>query len=283
MKTIIKKIIKFILSLITAALVIGAIFLDGWWCNNTVGVTKISVETQKLPANFAPLRIAHISDIHDARFGEHNEKLLSKLQSCAPDIIVLTGDIIDSNRTDIGAAVDLVTEAVKIAPCFYVTGNHEAAIYSSFSTLEAGMRQAGVTVLRDTAVSLDIHAERITLIGLDDPGFTRVGIADRLGGLMPADGSFTILLSHRAEKFNEYVLSGVDLTFCGHAHGGQIRVPFVGGLFAPGQGYFPEYDAGLYTDGDSSMIVSRGLGNSTFPLRLNNRAEIVLTELSGKG
>jgi predicted MPP superfamily phosphohydrolase len=90
---------------------------------------------------------------------------------------------------------------------------------------------------------------------------------------------YTLLLSHRPERFGEYVASGVDLVFSGHAHGGQARLPFIGGVIAPHQGFFPEYDAGVFTEGDCSMVVSRGLGASIIPLRIGNRPELVVAQL----
>lgn len=147
----------------------------------------------------------------------------------------------------------------------------------------------GVVVLEDKAIPLENDGEKITLIGLSDPDFTIRGDAfgevpamtsTKLRNLMDAKNGYTILLSHRPELFETYVDCDVDLVLSGHAHGGQFRLPFIGGLIAPNQGLFPKYDAGLYTDNNTNMIVSRGLGNSIIPLRFNNRPEIVLVELN---
>lgn len=101
-----------------------------------------------------------------------------------------------------------------------------------------------------------------------------------LDNLMDDNDGYTILLSHRPELFTTYTASGVDLVFTGHAHGGQFRIPFVGGLVAPNQGFFPEYDAGLYTAETTNMVVSRGVGNSIIPLRINNRPELIVVTLA---
>ena len=145
-----------------------------------------------------------------------------------------------------------------------------------------------VVVLEDKAMQLEYNGDDITLIGLSDPSFTLKGnmfgevpamVDTKLRGLIGDKDNYTILLSHRPELFEAYVNCGVDLVLSGHAHGGQFRLPFIGGLVAPNQGLFPKYDAGLYTKGDTNMIVCRGLGNSIIPIRFNNRPEIVLLEL----
>lgn len=119
----------------------------------------------------------------------------------------------------------------------------------------------------------------ISLSGGDLFGEVPAMVSTKLKNMLEQESSYSILLSHRPELFETYVACGVDLILSGHAHGGQFRLPFVGGLIAPDQGLFPKYDAGLYTDGNTNMIVSRGLGNSIIPIRFNNRPEIVLINL----
>ena len=140
-------------------------------------------------------------------------------------------------------------------------------------------------MLDNDAVQLNHGKEAISLIGLSDPDFTIKGdifgevpamVSTKLNNL---ENSYTILLSHRPELFESYVHCNIDLVLSGHAHGGQFRLPFIGGLIAPNQGLFPQYDAGLYTSGSTNMIVSRGLGNSIIPIRFNNRPEVVVIEL----
>ena len=137
---------------------------------------------------------------------------------------------------------------------------------------------AGVIVLDDEKTTLERDGQAITLIGLSDPDF-RQPFADHLRALTASEEGFTILLSHRPESFGLYISCGVDLVFSGHAHGGQVRIPFVGGLVAPHQGFFPEYDSGLYREDSTAMLVSRGLGNSIVPLRINNRPEVIVAIL----
>lgn len=216
-----------------------------------------------------------------------NEKLLEKLRACNPDIIVLTGDLVDSYHTDIAVSIAFAQQAAEIAPVYSVTGNHESRI-RQYNELLEGLQDKGVTTLENASVTLERGGEQITLLGVQDPSFqtdslftdTSAVMDSVLSQMMEDIQGYTILLSHRPELFDTYAENGVDLVLTGHAHGGQFRLPFVGGLIAPGQGFFPEYDAGVFTDNSTSMVVSRGIGNSIFPLRFNNRPEIVVVELS---
>ena len=274
--------------------VIGTIFftLFIWtvWGNTALMTNAVAISSSRIPAAFSGFRIAQVSDLHNAEFGKNNAELLKLLSESRPDIIVITGDLIDANHTDVGIALGFAQESVRIAPTYYVTGNHEAAS-PQYDTLKAGLEEAGVIVLEDEAVSLERNGETITLLGLGDPDFTVKGdmfgetsamVSTKLKNLDDGEGGYTILLSHRPELFETYVNCSIDLVFAGHAHGGQFRLPFIGGVIAPNQGLFPKYDAGLYTDGGTNMVVSRGIGNSIIPLRFNNQPEIVLVELNAE-
>jgi len=259
------------------------------WGNTALTVTEYTIQNSKIPSAFDGFRIAQVSDLHNAQFGADNEKLLALLADTKPDMIAITGDLIDSRNTDIDTALQFVREAVKIAPCYYVTGNHEARI-AEYDTLRDGLIELGVTVLEDGHCELTSQSEKIKLIGINDPSFSTdylLGDAEsiidsKLQMLHETDDPFTILLSHRPELFQIYVKNNIGLALTGHAHGGQIRLPHFGGLFAPNQGFFPEYDSGLFTDSNTQMIVSRGIGNSLFPFRINNRPEVILIELKSE-
>ena len=262
-----------------AAAALAAAALTAWtlWGNTALTAEKITVSSERLPAAFSGFAIAQVSDLHNAEFGEDNEKLLDLLAGLSPDMIALTGDLVDSRSTGLGIALRFAEKAAEIAPVCYVPGNHEARI-ADYDALREGLSAAGVTVLEDAALPLSRAGESITLIGLRDPDF-----AAGSPGSPARRSGFTLLLSHRPEYFPVYAGCGIDLTLSGHAHGGQIRLPFLGGLLAPGQGFLPEYDAGLCREGDAQMVVSRGLGNSVFPLRVNNRPEVVLVTLQAAG
>ena len=258
------------------------------WGNTALELNTYTICSGELPDVFDGYRIAQVSDLHNAEFGDRNQRLLEMLREAEPDMIAITGDLIDSRKTNIAVALAFAEEAVKFAPCYYVSGNHEARV-SEYQDLKTGLETAGVTVLDDAQVKIEVSGESITVIGVNDPSFhadyltgDAAVIDQKLSELATEDTGFTILLSHRPELFDTYVAHDMDLVLTGHAHGGQFRLPLIGGLVAPNQGLFPKYDAGLYSEGSTNMIVSRGLGNSIIPFRFNNRPEVVLIELKGQ-
>ena len=279
---------KFIIFAVVAAFLLALI---AWivWGNTALELNTYTISSSKLPQSFDGYRIAHVSDLHNAEMGKDNEKLLTMLRDADPDMIAITGDLIDSRNTDIEVALQFIREAVKIAPCYYVTGNHEARV-NEYGELKSGMEAAGVTVLEDAQTEISLESETITLIGVNDPSYqtdylfgdSETVMDTKLEELHTEDDVFTILLSHRPELFDIYADHGMDLILSGHAHGGQFRLPFIGGLVAPNQGLFPEYDAGIYTEGNTNMLVSRGVGNSILPFRINNRPEVILIELQAE-
>ena len=258
------------------------------WGNTALELNTYTICNGSLPDVFDGYRIAQVSDLHNAEFGDGNQLLLEMLWETEPDMIAITGDLIDSRKTNLAVALDFANEAVQIAPCYYVSGNHEARV-PEYQELKVGLEAAGVTVLDDAQVKFEVSGESITVIGVNDPAFhadylmgdTEV-INQKLAELAAEDSGFTILLSHRPELFETYVDHDMNLVLTGHAHGGQFRLPLIGGLIAPNQGLFPKYDAGVYSEGNTNMIVSRGLGNSIIPFRFNNRPEVVLVELTSQ-
>ena len=279
---------KFIFLAVVAAVLIALVIWIAWG-NTALELNTYTVTSSRLPKNFDGYRIAHVSDLHNAEMGESNEKLLSMLREADPDMIAITGDLIDSRNTDVEIALQFVQEAMKIAPCYYVSGNHEARV-NEYEELKTGLISAGVIILEDAQTEISIEGQTITLIGVNDPSFqtdylfgdSETVMNSKLTELHTDGEAFTILLSHRPELFDAYAEHDVDLVLSGHAHGGQFRLPFIGGVVAPNQGLFPEYDAGIYTEGNTSMLVSRGIGNSILPFRINNRPEVILIELQSK-
>lgn len=258
-------------------IVLGAVFLSLLiWAiceNKALELNTITVDAQGLPESFDGFRIAHVSDLHSTEIGKGNQKLISMLRDAKPDIIAITGDLMDCRDTDPSIAIAFCEEAAKIAPTYYVTGNHEARLEENlYNRLLDGLRSAGVTILEDEEQILTRNGESISVAG------HKWGETDAIDNISDFDG-YTILLSHHPEAFDDYVAGAYDLVLCGHVHGGQFRLPFVGGLYAPGQGLFPKYDSGLYSKGNTDMIVSRGIGNSGFPLRFNNPPEVILVIL----
>ena len=279
---------KFIFLAVAAAVLVALVIWIAWG-NTALELNTYTISSSKLPQSFDGYRIAHVSDLHNTEMGKDNEKLLAMLRDADPDMIAITGDLIDSRNTDIEVALQFIREAVKIAPCYYVTGNHEARV-NEYGELKAGMEAAGVTVLEGVRTENSMEGETITLIGVNDPSYqtdylfgdSETVMNTKLEELHTEKDGYTILLSHRPELFDTYADHGIDLVLSGHAHGGQFRLPFIGGLVAPNQGFFPEYDAGIYTEGNTNMLVSRGIGNSILPFRINNRPEVILIELQAE-
>jgi len=254
------------------------------WGNTTFEISHFTISNEDIPEEFDGYNIAHVSDLHNKDWGE---TLVTPIQEKKPDIIVITGDIIDSNRTDTNIATEFVRQINDIAPIYFVTGNHEAKT-SEYEELRENLIDLGVTILDNETVVLNKDGGQILLAGVEDPSFysenyflneSTTNFDATVRTLTESDVGYNVLLSHRPEFFDLYIENEVDLVLSGHAHGGQIRIPFLGGLIAPGQGFFPKYTEGLYEENGTNMIVSRGLGDSIFPVRFNNRAELIFVQL----
>lgn len=235
---------------------------------------------------FSGFKIVQLSDLHSKAFGDDQQTLVKKVMKEKPDLIVFTGDLVDSKKYDEKTSLTLMEKLTDMAPVYYVTGNHEWWS-GKYDSLEEKLSDIGVEVMSNTTEEIVIGNERILLTGIDDPAEentleTEASIAEASIKEALTDietGDFHILLSHRPELFSLYAEYQFDLVLSGHAHGGQVRIPFIGGLIAPNQGLFPAYTAGTYKINNTTMIVNRGLGNSIIPQRIFNRPEIVVVTL----
>jgi len=254
--------------------------------NNWIQSTSISYENQKIPEAFDGYKILHISDLHNKSFGKNQKRLLNKVKEESPDIIVITGDLIDRRKYDLDTAVTFVEGALKISPIYYVSGNHEAWS-GKYALIKKKLTELGVQVLDNRKIRIIKKNEMIEILGLSDPAFFTSNYLDGTNTLVLEEhlsdlsdpSTFQILLSHRPELFELYIEKNINLIFSGHVHGGQFRLPFIGGIFAPNQGLFPKYSSGAYSKNKSTLIVSRGLGNSIIPVRLFNRPELIVVTL----
>lgn len=276
------RILAITISLAFAALLSVAFAFTAWmlWGNFAVTVSEYRIESEKLPDAFDGFRIAQVSDLHNDELGDGNSRLIAKLEKTDPDIIVITGDLIDRTRTDISVAVEFAEKAALIAPTYYVSGNHESVLsQEEYDDFCAQLTGVGVTVLENMSAVIEKDGEFITIVGVGDQNFGYEPSNAELLALKGNEYDFSLLLAHRPRDFYQYATCGFDLVLSGHLHGGQFQIPFFGGLYAPSYGLFPEYDGGTYEREGSVMIVSRGVGNSSFPIRFNNPREIVLVEL----
>ena len=274
--------------LLISFIVLVVLLVFAYVQNNWLEVSHYAYKSAEVPQEFVGFRIVQISDFHNATFGKDNEKLLAKIQELEPDMVVLTGDFVDSNHTNIVLSLDFAEKVAATYPTYYVTGNHENRLEESERTaLLEGLENVGVICLSDEFVEIERGDSRITLIGLNDESLGGIKAkvteetTDEAMLLTENDGTsgLQILLAHEPQYIENYSKYGVDLVFSGHAHGGQVRIPFVGGVVAPGQGLFPKYTEGVHKVNETTLIVSRGLGNSIIRVRVFNRPEIVCVEL----
>lgn len=276
-----KRIIIFLILLST----IGFVFYQ----NNMIESTYIEYSSDRVPEAFSGYQIVHISDLHNKNFGKDQGKLLKKIKEETPDIIVITGDLIDRRKYNLEVAISFVKGAVDIAPVYYVSGNHEAWS-GQYKEIKNRLVSLDVKVLDDEKARINKKNEFIDLIGLKDPYFhsssylegnDTLAMENHLSNLSDED-NFQVLLSHRPELIDLYSNEKIDLIFSGHAHGGQFRLPFIGGIVAPDQGFFPKYTSGLYIKNQTTLVVSSGLGNSIIPIRIFNRPEIIILKIRKK-
>ncbi len=261
------------------AIVIGWIF----WTNVNITTSYITIDHTKIPEEFNNFKIAQVADLHNHPWGD---QLIERLEKESPDIIVVTGDLVDSSHTDFHIAMEFIHRALKIAPVYYVTGNHEAWL-DRYGDLEEMLMGAGVHIMDDRKEWIEKGEAKINLVGIQDPDFVERAALDGIQDSIVTTklesflnkNYYNVVLCHRPELFDGYVAVQADLVITGHAHGGQARIPFLGGFVAPNQGLLPKYTEGVYSKDGTDMIVSRGLGNSVIPVRINNMPELVVITL----
>lgn len=264
----------FFLRALLLVLILGALVADS---NLRPVKTEYTLSFADLPEAFSGLRIAQLSDLHGAKYGEGNARLLRLVRAAAPDLIALTGDLADGD-TDLAVLETLLSELAAIAPVYYVSGNHEWSD-GVLPALRPMLARQGVRYLQNEYVYLERGGARIVLAGVEDPnGWADQPKPDAVAAALP-EGEFRVLLAHRNNFPAEYPALDVDLILCGHAHGGIVRLPFLGGLLGHGRELLPAYAAGVFTTKRYTMVVSRGLGNSGGALRFLNNPELVVAEL----
>ncbi len=268
---------------------LAVLALGGWcwfqWQCWGLQVTQTEIAPGALPEEFDGYKIVHLSDLHGHEYGQGNEELLKLVAEQKPDLIVVTGDVIDQE-----SQLDMIPALAKglaaIAPAYYVTGNHEWSLGTAkVKELKSLLSQCGVAPLSNQYELLELGGARIVLAGVDDPnGYADQETPEELFAEIgeEAPGLFTVLLAHRNDRFGQYAAAGYDFVLSGHGHGGIVRLPFVGGLLGTNRQFFPDWTSGVYILGDSTLFVSRGLGNNTVPFqgfRLFNRPELAVVTL----
>ena len=267
------------------------LFLLGWmvYQNKALGIIEYQIDCSS-HSGLDGFTIVQISDFHNEEFGKNQQKMIEKVKKCNPDMIAITGDFIDCRTSNVEIAMEFITGAVEIADVYYVPGNHERWVQKEYKKLCQQMSEEGVHLIANHVETVSYNGEKILCMGIEDPDFYDAIGADakkenarsNIEKLQYTEEDFSLLLSHRPELFDIYVEEKVDVVLTGHAHGGQFRLPLIGGLAAPNQGLFPKYDSGIFVEDATHMIVSRGIGNSIIPLRINNPPEIVVVKLTAK-
>ncbi len=242
---------------------------------NDLQITHYDYYNKKIPASFEGFKILQITDLHCKSFGSAQSELIEKIHACQPDIIVMTGDIIDKDSTSVQPVYDLIAGLNRQYPIYYVSGNHEleysaAKCYSEMLDIFLSYQ---VTLLDDQSAEIQKGDSIISLYGQKFRSRYVVQYLEQ-----PDTEQFNILLYHAADFFDLIAPFQYDLVFSGHLHGGAIRLPFFGGVFAPGGTFFPDYDKGMYVEANSTLISGAGLGESRIP-RFYNDPELVLVTL----
>ncbi|CQR47942.1 putative metallophosphoesterase [Paraliobacillus sp. PM-2] len=247
---------------------------------NIFKVNHIKIKSEKI-TNRSSFTILQLTDVHNKTFGKDNKPLIDKIKRLNPDIIVITGDLIDRKTTDFTAMFDLVEQLQSMnEQIFFVSGNHE---WGNEKTLEffTGLAERNIHILDNTNRTINFNENRIQLVGVADYATEHDDLTSAM--LDIHDETYTILLSHVPDITNDLVNESIDLILSGHTHGGQIRAPFIGALVAPEQGYFPQLDKGMYQWKDEQYLyIDSGLGTTWMPIRFLNQSQMTMITIEGK-
>ena len=309
------RLLKRIINIIfTILMVLIVVLLINGIVNKGIYISYIDTKHNNIPESLVGFKILQITDVHSIRSTEQLEKYVKKIEEENPNVIFITGDLIDAeyyvsendryNNKEVGLpdifTIDFCKELTEIAKVYYVYGNHEMMLLDDpeNNVFKTKLESLGVTILNNKEEIITLGKESFRLIGLQDPAtlykdkkyaFIGESNKERMDSILhdlfldKDENLFTICLSHRPEYFDLYKKYPIDVVFTGHAHGGIARLPFIGGVYAHAQGWFPKYSEGLHIDNDRlNMICGRGIGNSTINFRFMNPPEIVVTTLLKK-
>lgn len=274
-----KKMIQILKLLILISLIFCCICIYYKYKENTFQTTFYDIDSKKIYEN---IRIINLSDLHLKEFGKDNQKLVKKIKDLSPDIITISGDMINKNNKDFTIALNLCKQLVNIAPTYYCLGNHEyEQLLFKNNNIIPQLEKLGVIVLNDEYKTITVKNTEIDICGCTQHAHNYDKYAkDYMNKYIKTD-NFKLLLVHYPELFLKQLKNiNIDLALCGHVHGGQIILPFIGPLFSSDQGFFPKIAAGLYQFKYCTVIVNRGLGNNVKIPRINNIPEIVVVDLS---
>lgn len=266
--------------LIICLLCISIFFIDIYFETNFPKIRFVSIKSNKLPVG-KNIKILQISDVHNKKFPRENRSLLKKIEKIKPDMIVITGDLIDGKTKNFENVYSFVEQLVKInANTYFVSGNHEWRNENMKSFMN-GIKERNLIILNNANTIFLKEKNSINICGIDDPYSNH---EDAYKAFEKIDqGNFTVLLSHSPDIIMKEKKLPADLILCGHTHGGQVRLPFIGAIVAPGQGLFPKYDKGLFKVWEDTILyIDSGLGTSVWPLRFFNWSQMSLITIEGQ-
>lgn len=278
-----KKALKIIISSVLTLAVVTVIY--GLYCSNTLEIKNYTINSDKVNSQ---VRFVFISDLHCKEYGEKNADLVAKIKEQNPNFIAVGGDMVNKYSSDEHVMRELLPQLAEIAPTYCVLGNHELALKDEID-FKKDIDSTGAKLLENEMVTLNINGEKILLGGLSDFPYYEFNAPDYDTPERyfwddfkeSSKDCYSILLHHQPEYISNHVEDAkIDLLMCGHTHGGIIQIPFIGGIIAPNQGFFPKYDKGEFDLYDTKMIVSAGLGDAYPILRLNNCPEISVVEIN---
>jgi len=244
---------------------------------HSIAVKRYTIVISKLPIEFQGFTILHLTDLHSKEYGESQRYLIELINRQNFDAVAITGDLVDKSNPSMEPAISLV-KGLQSKPVFFVPGNHE---WWTNYQIKSPLKDLGVHILENGHFRYNIEKSHIWIMGVDDPFLGRDQLDMALKDV--SDSVPKVLLAHAPNIFPKAIKDNIDLVLVGHTHGGQVRLPLVGAVIAPGQGLFPELDYGLFTSGSTNMIINGGLGESVLPIRFYNRPEIVLVTLVSSG
>lgn len=253
----------------------------GVYCDNTIAITNYCVNNTK---NDAKLKFVVITDLHNKEYGEKNADLAELVKEQNPDFIAVCGDMVNRGDPDTTKMKDVLEKLSKIAPTYCCLGNHERDNAAKFGTdFKSETNSTGAVLLDNEYIKFNKNGKSVLIGGMSDyPYYEFYTPDDDVPSRTlweefaeKAKNNFTILLHHQPEYIAEDAKkTDIDLIVCGHTHGGQIQLPFIGGVIAPNQGLFPKYDKGEFDLDGTKMIVCAGLSNPVFIPRINNQVEL---------
>ena len=257
-------------------LVIGAMYI--YKGSKTIDITTYQIKSEKISNG---IRIALLTDLHSTEIDEGNKNLIQSIKDCKPDIICYSGDMINWSDTNYEVTLNLTRELVKIAPVYYGLGNHEYYKYVKKNRDFMDMFQkAGATMLNNTYETIEIKGNTIDIGCICEAPEQYEKYKPDIVNQMEQSKNFKLLLAHAPELYMGTLNDkDINLALAGHAHGGQIRIPYIGGLYTPDQGFLPKLTTGMYEYDKTTLIISRGLGDHTFVPRINNNPELVIIDI----